>query len=168
MKELGLHPADGQVCFGQLLGMCDQISFPLGELDCPGRVRGGRAHNVVCGHSLLLLCMCRPGRLSCVQVCALRSCDGGTPLSVPPCPGEQQHHEGCSTRKAAAMAGAPQATAHWQPLPPPGLVTAGARPIRTPLNPLLLGLQTGHNLGLGWGSLAQPAQTQFTFLGPRL
>lgn len=31
MEELGLHPADRQVYFGQLLGMCDQISFPLGE-----------------------------------------------------------------------------------------------------------------------------------------
>eukprot|EP00073_Rattus_norvegicus_P010184 NP_001129250.1 proline dehydrogenase, mitochondrial [Rattus norvegicus] len=35
MKELGLHPADGQVCFGQLLGMCDQISFPLGQAGFP-------------------------------------------------------------------------------------------------------------------------------------
>nr|KAF6312116.1 proline dehydrogenase 1 [Pipistrellus kuhlii] len=31
MEELGLHPADRQVYFGQLLGMCDQISFPLGQ-----------------------------------------------------------------------------------------------------------------------------------------
>ncbi|XP_047416438.1 proline dehydrogenase 1, mitochondrial [Sciurus carolinensis] len=31
MEELSLHPADNQVCFGQLLGMCDQISFPLGQ-----------------------------------------------------------------------------------------------------------------------------------------
>lgn len=37
MEELGLHPADRQVYFGQLLGMCDQISFPLGE----GPPRGG-------------------------------------------------------------------------------------------------------------------------------
>lgn len=36
MEELGLHPADHQVYFGQLLGMCDQISFPLGELGLPG------------------------------------------------------------------------------------------------------------------------------------
>lgn len=35
MKEIGLHPADGQVCFGQLLGMCDQISFPLGQAGFP-------------------------------------------------------------------------------------------------------------------------------------
>lgn len=32
MEELGLYPADHQVYFGQLLGMCDQISFPLGKL----------------------------------------------------------------------------------------------------------------------------------------
>ncbi|XP_012510435.1 PREDICTED: proline dehydrogenase 1, mitochondrial isoform X2 [Propithecus coquereli] len=32
MEELGLHPADRQVYFGQLLGMCDHISFPLGGL----------------------------------------------------------------------------------------------------------------------------------------
>nr|XP_028683797.1 proline dehydrogenase 1, mitochondrial-like isoform X2 [Macaca mulatta] len=31
MEELCLHPADHQVYFGQLLGMCDQISFPLGQ-----------------------------------------------------------------------------------------------------------------------------------------
>ncbi|XP_008841225.1 proline dehydrogenase 1, mitochondrial isoform X1 [Nannospalax galili] len=35
MEELGLHPADGQVSFGQLLGMCDQISFPLGQAGFP-------------------------------------------------------------------------------------------------------------------------------------
>uniref|UniRef100_A0A8C8YK43 Proline dehydrogenase n=1 Tax=Prolemur simus TaxID=1328070 RepID=A0A8C8YK43_PROSS len=35
MEELGLHPADGQVYFGQLLGMCDQISFPLGQAGFP-------------------------------------------------------------------------------------------------------------------------------------
>ncbi|XP_005370019.1 proline dehydrogenase 1, mitochondrial [Microtus ochrogaster] len=35
MEELGLHPDDGQVCFGQLLGMCDQISFPLGQAGFP-------------------------------------------------------------------------------------------------------------------------------------
>ncbi|XP_071301909.1 proline dehydrogenase 1, mitochondrial isoform X3 [Agelaius tricolor] len=29
MMELGIHPSDKKVCFGQLLGMCDQITFPL-------------------------------------------------------------------------------------------------------------------------------------------
>lgn len=31
MNELGLSPTENKVSFGQLLGMCDQISFPLGE-----------------------------------------------------------------------------------------------------------------------------------------
>lgn len=31
MNELGMSPRDNKVYFGQLLGMCDQISFPLGE-----------------------------------------------------------------------------------------------------------------------------------------
>lgn len=31
MNELGLLPTENKVYFGQLLGMCDQISFPLGE-----------------------------------------------------------------------------------------------------------------------------------------
>ncbi|XP_027431325.1 proline dehydrogenase 1, mitochondrial isoform X2 [Zalophus californianus] len=35
MEELGLYPADCQVYFGQLLGMCDQISFPLGQAGFP-------------------------------------------------------------------------------------------------------------------------------------
>lgn len=31
MQELGISPQDKVVCFGQLLGMCDQLSFPLGK-----------------------------------------------------------------------------------------------------------------------------------------
>lgn len=32
MNEIGIHPEDKVICFGQLLGMCDYITFPLGEL----------------------------------------------------------------------------------------------------------------------------------------
>lgn len=31
MEELGIGPKDRLVYFGQLLGMCDQVSFPLGK-----------------------------------------------------------------------------------------------------------------------------------------
>uniref|UniRef100_A0A8C6U1Y9 Proline dehydrogenase n=1 Tax=Neogobius melanostomus TaxID=47308 RepID=A0A8C6U1Y9_9GOBI len=35
MNELGLMPRENKVYFGQLLGMCDQISFPLGQAGFP-------------------------------------------------------------------------------------------------------------------------------------
>ena len=31
MKEIGISPEDKVLCFGQLLGMCDYITFPLGQ-----------------------------------------------------------------------------------------------------------------------------------------
>lgn len=35
MNEMGLSPIENKVYFGQLLGMCDQISFPLGQAGFP-------------------------------------------------------------------------------------------------------------------------------------
>lgn len=31
MEEYGISKSDGTVVFGQLLGMCDNITFPLGK-----------------------------------------------------------------------------------------------------------------------------------------
>ena len=31
MQEYGISKSDGTVVFGQLLGMCDNITFPLGK-----------------------------------------------------------------------------------------------------------------------------------------
>lgn len=33
MKELEIRPDAGSVCFGQLYGMCDHISYNLGKVD---------------------------------------------------------------------------------------------------------------------------------------
>ncbi|XP_076850491.1 proline dehydrogenase 1, mitochondrial [Brachyhypopomus gauderio] len=35
MNEMGVSPGENKVYFGQLLGMCDQISFPLGQAGFP-------------------------------------------------------------------------------------------------------------------------------------
>lgn len=32
MKEIGISPEDKVICFGQLFGMCDYLTFPLGKL----------------------------------------------------------------------------------------------------------------------------------------
>lgn len=34
MKEIGVEPEDKVICFGQLLAMCDYITFPLGMYVC--------------------------------------------------------------------------------------------------------------------------------------
>jgi hypothetical protein len=41
MKELNIEPDERLICFGQLLGMCDNISFPLGKKQ-PGAVEKGQ------------------------------------------------------------------------------------------------------------------------------
>lgn len=33
MKEIGISPEDKVICFGQLFGMCDYLTFPLGKLN---------------------------------------------------------------------------------------------------------------------------------------
>lgn len=33
MKSIGISPEDKVICFGQLLGMCDYITFPLGKFN---------------------------------------------------------------------------------------------------------------------------------------
>lgn len=144
MEELGLYPADHQVYFGQLLGMCDQISFPLGKLGLPGGWSGASGSGLTTS-----ACACRPGRLPCVQVCALRPCDGGTALPVPPSPGEQQYHEGRPAGAATTMAGAQAEGLHRQPFLPPGLAPRGRRHHHQTRPPRILRLGQGSG-GSGW------------------
>ena len=33
MKELGIKGDERLICFGQLLGMCDNLTFPLGIIE---------------------------------------------------------------------------------------------------------------------------------------
>lgn len=44
---MGLSPAENKVYFGQLLGMCDQISFPLGMLTPHSRYHGLLRHIIM-------------------------------------------------------------------------------------------------------------------------
>lgn len=39
MNDIGISPEDKVICFGQLLGMCDYITMPLGELN---RMKSGK------------------------------------------------------------------------------------------------------------------------------
>lgn len=48
MKEIGLSPEDKVICFGQLLGMCDYITFPLGNYFITSSVLRERQCTFIC------------------------------------------------------------------------------------------------------------------------
>lgn len=54
MREYNIHPLDRVICFGQLLGMCDHISLPLGEYGLTLTLSGSAEFRVVT--ILVLLC----------------------------------------------------------------------------------------------------------------
>lgn len=49
MREYGIHPLDRVICFGQLLGMCDHISLPLGKCSLALTLSVTAKFRVVCG-----------------------------------------------------------------------------------------------------------------------
>lgn len=50
MEKHGIKPEDRVICFGQLLGMCDHISLPLGNLYLKIYVNVYKIH--VCIHNM--------------------------------------------------------------------------------------------------------------------
>lgn len=47
MKEIGISPEDKVICFGQLLGMCDYITMPLGNAQYTCHIRQIEQLNVI-------------------------------------------------------------------------------------------------------------------------
>lgn len=65
MNETSLSPTENKVYFGQLLGMCDQISFPLGEW------REGQRGKEQMSWFMTCLCFCEQVRRDsrCTSMC---------------------------------------------------------------------------------------------------
>ena len=62
LKEYGIAIADGSVVFGQLLGMCDHVTFPLGKYNLYSKLLHVPPTDSQTG--LLIVCVC-----VCVCVC---------------------------------------------------------------------------------------------------
>ena len=127
MKENGIGPQDRLICFGQLLGMCDHISFPLGKLELLSyMVPFAFLHNILASYTciknvnvlkmiiFMKIIFKRPSRVLGVQVCTLWTSGGSPSLPLETGHGEPRSSKEGQEREIPSLAGTEAENPVWR------------------------------------------------------